>query len=397
MTVSPAPLDSDAVRASLAGTGRMLPAAAYVDEVVLDWERRVLFAGGWVCVGRSADVAQPRTRRAVPVGDDSVLLVRGEDGVLRGFFNVCAHRGHELLGCGAGATGRFITCPYHSWVFDLDGSLHKVPPAHEEAFREGDLSLAPAEVAEWQGFVLVNTDGSAPPLERYLVGLDELFAPYELDRLVVAASHTYELAANWKLAVENYHECYHCSTIHPELCRVSPPESGVNVVSHGLWLGGSMQLVEGAETMSLTGRSGSAPMRAVTGTVRREVQYIQVWPNLLVSAHPDYVMTHVLEPLSAGRTRVTCQWLFPPEAVGRPGFDPSYAVDFWDLTNRQDWAACEAVQRGVSSRGYRPGPLSPQTEHATFQAIAVVARAYIDGRLPASVAAALPAAAESGD
>jgi Rieske 2Fe-2S family protein len=385
-----APLDLDAVRASISGSGRMLPAAAYADESVLAWERRVMFAGGWVCVGRSADVATPRTRRAVTVGDDAVLLVRGEDGVLRGFFNTCRHRGHELLTCGASATGRFITCPYHSWVYDLDGRLHKVPHEHRDAFADGDLSLVSAPVVEWQGFILVNADGAASPLDQYTSGLDALFEPYELDRLVVAVSHEYELAANWKLAVENYQECYHCSTIHPELCRVSPPDSGSNHHADGLWVGGSMELAEGAQTMSLDGSSGSAPMRGVTGIREREVQYIQLWPNLLISAHPDYVMTHLLEPLSASRTRVVCEWLFPPEAVAAPGFDPSYAVDFWDLTNRQDWAACEAVQRGVTSRGYRPGPLSPDNEDATFQAIAVVARTYLDGRLPVSAAAALP-------
>jgi Rieske 2Fe-2S family protein len=120
------------------------------------------------------------------------------------------------------------------------------------------------------------------------------------------------------------------------------------------------------------------------------VQYLQVWPNLLISAHPDYVMTHLLEPLSAGRTRVTCEWLFPPEALAPSDFDPSYAVDFWDLTNRQDWAACESVQRGLTSRGYRPGPLAPRNEMTTFQVLAVVARSYLDGRLPPSVASALP-------
>jgi Rieske 2Fe-2S family protein len=372
----------------------MLPAAAYADEAVLDWERRMLFASGWVCVGRSADIAAPRSRRAVRVGDDAVLLVRDELGVLRGFFNVCRHRGHELLECGVATTGRFITCPYHSWVFDLDGSLHKVPHEHRDAVMDGDLSLTRATVAEWQGFVLVNVDGAAPPLDRYTAGLDALLEPYELDRLVVAATHEYELRANWKLAVENYQECYHCSTIHPQLCRVSPPDSGDNYRADGLWIGGRMTLVDGAQTMSLTGVSGTTPIRSVVGALRREVRYLQLWPNLLISAHPDYVMTHLLEPVSAGRTHVVCQWLFAPEAVAEPGFDPSYAVDFWDLTNRQDWSACEAVQRGVTSRGYRPGPLSPENEDATFQAIAVVARAYLDGRLPESASAALPEAVE---
>ncbi len=379
-----APLDLDEVHACLLGSGTMLPARAYTDDAVLAWERHALFAGGWVCVGRGADLATPRMRRAVRVGDDAVLLVRDDDGVLRGFYNTCRHRGHELLPCGSTASGPFIACPYHSWVYSLDGSLHKVPPAHRGSVDSADLGLVAAAVTEWQGFVFVNADAAAPPLDQYFGGLDELLAPYEFERLTVAASHSYELAANWKLAAENYHECYHCTTIHPELCRVSPPESGESFTPEGLWVGGSMELVDGAETMALDGHSGGVTMRGVSGDRLREVLYLQLMPNLLLSVHPDYVMTHLLKPLAADRTRVECQWLFPPEAVALAGFDPSYAVDFWDITNRQDWAACEGVQRGVSSRGYRPGPLSPWHEGVVFQAIAVVAHTYLDGRLPAT-------------
>ncbi|HEX2355754.1 MAG TPA: aromatic ring-hydroxylating dioxygenase subunit alpha, partial [Micromonosporaceae bacterium] len=324
--------------------------------------------------------------------DDAVLLVRGEDGLLRGFYNTCRHRGHELVPCGSAASGRFITCPYHSWVYDLDGRLHRVPPAHRADVSAGELGLVPVAVKEWAGFVFVNADGAAPPLREYLAGVVELLAPYRPERLVVAARHEYEVAANWKLAVENYHECYHCSTIHPELCRVSSPESGSSFVPGGLWLGGSMELVDGAATMALAGRRGGPPIPGLSGRRLREVLYVQVFPNLLISAHPDYVMTHLMEPIAAGRTRVVCEWLFPPEAATRAEFDPSYAVEFWDITNRQDWAACEGVQRGVASRGFRPGPLSPWHETVVAQSIAVVARAYLDGRLPAPDSIAATAA-----
>jgi Rieske 2Fe-2S family protein len=390
----PAALDPDRVRACLEGTGTMLPAAAYADESVLDWERRVVFDGGWVCVGRGADVATPRSRRAVPlVGgagsagpQDAVLLVRDDDGVLRGFYNACRHRGHELLPCGGSATGRFIACQYHAWVYDLRGRLHKVPGPHRATLDRDPLGLIEVRVAEWQGFVFVNADGVAPPIGEYLDGLAGRLDPYGLDRLLVAAEHEYEVAANWKLVVENYHECYHCSSIHPELCEVSSPESGTMYDSTGLWVGGTMRLLDGVETMSLTGKAGSAPLPGLTGDQLRDVLYLQLVPTLLLSVHPDYVMTHVLEPLSAGRTRIRCQWLFPPEALARDGFDPAYAVDFWDITNRQDWAACASVQRGVSSAGYRPGPLSPWHEVGVFQSIAVMARAYLHGRLPTTAA-----------
>jgi Rieske 2Fe-2S family protein len=152
-----------------------------------------------------------------------------------------------------------------------------------------------------------------------------------------------------------------------------------------------MILNDGAETMSLDGGSKGVPFRRLTGGRLREVYYLQVWPNLLVSIHPDYVMTHILEPLSSSTTRIVCAWLFPPEARERADFDPAYATEFWDLTNRQDWAACEGVQRGVASRGYRQGPLSDQ-ERIVHQAIALAARGYLEGGPPAPVSRSRAAA-----
>ena len=204
-------------------------------------------------------------------------------------------------------------------------------------------------------------------------------------RLVVGASHAYELAANWKLPIENYHECFHCPAIHPQFCVVSPPNSGDNCVDHdGLWIGGWMVLADEAETMAFDGRSEGVFLPGVDETWRRRVHYIGLLPNLLISPHPDYVMTHRFEPISPDRTVVECQWLFDPAAVAKPGFDPAYAVDLWDLTNRQDWAACEGVQRGVASRGYQPGPFA-QDEDAVTQFVRLMAQTYRDGALPAGV------------
>jgi Rieske 2Fe-2S family protein len=164
--------------------------------------------------------------------------------------------------------------------------------------------------------------------------------------------------------------------IHPELCRVSPPQSGENVDMEGDWVGGWMELREGAETMSLDGRSGGAAMARLGEEERHTVMYVAVLPNLLLSLHPDYVMTHLLTPLTPDTTRVRCSWAFPPQAVAREGFDPSYAVDFWDLTNRQDWAACESVQRGMRSPGFVPGPLAPE-EDGVYDFVTLMARRYL--------------------
>jgi Rieske 2Fe-2S family protein len=182
--------------------------------------------------------------------------------------------------------------------------------------------------------------------------------------------------------VENYLECYHCAPIHPELCEVTPPDSGRGypVPAVGCWVGGPLALREHAETMSLTGRSLGVPIPGLPAARRREVGYAALLPSLLVSPHPDYVMTHRLEPLAVNRTRVECSWYFPPEAYERPGFDPAYAADFWDVVNRQDWAACESVQRNTASPGWRPGPFSPW-ETDVHAVMATVARGYRTGRL----------------
>jgi Rieske 2Fe-2S family protein len=184
------------------------------------------------------------------------------------------------------------------------------------------------------------------------------------------------VAANWKILNENYHECYHCPSIHPELCAVSPPDSGENYVNPaGAWVGGYMQLRPGMSTMSFDGTGPAAALRGLDQAARATVIYVGLFPNLLLSLHPDYVMTHRLVPLSPDRTAIECSWAFAPEEVAKPGFDPSYAIEFWDVTNRQDWAACESVQRGQASPHHRPGPLSPN-EDAVYQFVTMVARGY---------------------
>jgi len=355
----------------------MLPPAAYTSAEVFAWERQHFFGGGWTCAGHSARLPAPGDQLAVATGAGSAVLVRGEDGTIRAFANTCRHRGHELLPCAPATSSsavqaKAIVCPYHSWVYSLSGELRGAPGYRDLAAKDWSLRALPA--VEWHGLIFVDgSGGAAGPLP--LAKLDPLVAPYEPSRLVVAATHTYDAAANWKILSENYHECYHCPTIHPELCSVSPPHSGENYASSGAWIGGWMELRDGAVTMSLDGHSGGVPLRGLSGDGLRTVIYVGIFPNVLLSLHPDYVMTHVLVPQAANRTVIECSWAFAPEAVAAEDFDPSYAVDFWDLTNRQDWSACESVQRGLGSPFASPGPLSPD-EDAVYSFVTTVARGY---------------------
>ena len=359
-----------------------LPKAAYLDPDVFAWERTHFFEASWFCVGRSADLQRPGDQRAVRVGDEGVLLVRGEDGELRGFYNTCRHRGHELLPCGGRPQNeKVVRCPYHRWMYDLDGSFKGGPGMSAQAGfdkNDPDHSLVETRIEEWQGFVFVNASGTAAPLSEHLGALVELADPYEMGELFVGRSHSYNLDANWKVIIENYHECYHCSEIHPELCQVSLPGSGQDWEPDGVVIGGSMELLPEAQTMSLDGKSLGVPFPRLEGSQLREVYYLELFPNILLSLHPDYVMVHRLEPFSPSLTRVECTWLFPSEAREKPGFHPAYAADFWDITNRQDWAACESVQRGIAGRGYRQSLFS-EMEKVVHQSMAMVARGYLEG------------------
>lgn len=363
-----APLDRAAVEAALLpfGSSRMLPAQAYTDPAVLAWERRRLFADAWTCVGRAGELGEGCTQRAVTVGDVGVLLTFTPDGAVRAFANVCRHRAHEILPDGASNGRPSAVCPYHGWAFRLDGSLATAPGMGP--VDPAGLGLIELPAAVWEGWLFVNAGAPAAPFEEHLGALDGLLRPYRMGTLHLGARHEYRVAANWKVMIDNYHECYHCPLIHPELCKVSPPTSGDNWTMPGAWVGGSMDLRPHATTMSF---DGTGPGNFIPDAPRRTVLYVGLFPNLLVSAHPDYVMTHRLVPLEPGLTTIECSWFFPEGTT-----ETAYAVDFWDLTNRQDWAACESVQRGLGSPHFVPGPLAPN-EDAVYQWTTLVAEAYL--------------------
>ena len=360
------------------GESRMLPRAAYMDDEVLKWERKYLFEAGWVCAGRSSILNTPESQAAIEVGKRAVLLVRDENSVLRAFENICRHRGHELLACGKKLDNQKIVCPYHAWSYEFDGSFcHGRDLDDIKNAVPSELGLVPIRSAEWGGWLFLNFSGNAAPFSEYIGSLDAFIQNWQCDRLVVGSSHDYELQANWKIAIENYHECYHCGMIHPALCAVSDPDSGgIYTGEHGLFTGGWMTLEPHAETMSFDGKSKVDSFPKLTSAQLREIHYITLFPNFLISLHPDFVMTHRLEPTTPGKTFVECQWLFAPEAADKPDFDPSFAVNFWDKTNKEDWGAVESVQRAMASDKFIPGILSTQ-EESVYQFIHLVTSAYL--------------------
>jgi Rieske 2Fe-2S family protein len=177
-------------------------------------------------------------------------------------------------------------------------------------------------------------------------------------RLRLGRRIVYDVKANWKLIVQNYNECLHCPNLHPALNRLSHYLSGENEPLRRTYMGGRMDLRPGIETLSLDGSCPRGMLPGLSADDRRRVYYYAIFPNMLLSLHPDYMLVHTLWPLAPDRTINICEWHFAPEELARKNFDPSDCVEFWDMTNRQDWHVCELSQAGISSRAYTPGPYS---------------------------------------
>ncbi|MBX3031584.1 MAG: aromatic ring-hydroxylating dioxygenase subunit alpha [Chloroflexi bacterium] len=334
----------------------LLPPRVFHDPAVLDFEQAAWFGRDWVFVARSEDVDRPGRYVQVEVAGQPLVVIRGEDDVVRAFHNVCRHRGALICTEPAGRIVRF-QCPYHAWTYELDGRLRRA--SHTDTlvdFDTADYGLVPARAAEWQGLVFVSLDPDAPDLHETLAGLWRHIDRFPLADLRRAHRIEYDVDANWKVIGENYSECYHCPGVHPQLNKLTPYDLGQNIESDGPWCGGWMELRPDFDTMSVDGlRHGRPPLPGITTEDERRIYYFLVWPNLLLSLHPDYLMTHQVWPVAPGRSKVICEWSFHPDTMATDGFDPSDAVDFWDLTNRQDWEVCELQQRGTASPAYTPG------------------------------------------
>jgi Rieske 2Fe-2S family protein len=342
---------------------KTLPASWYVSPAVFSRERERVFSREWLCVGREESVRETGDFLTVERADESLILTRDASGVVHAFYNVCRHRGTRI--CSA-ASGRFqgsIQCPYHAWTYGLDGALKVARNmAAVPGFDRAEYPLREAAVALWEGFIFVNLalspDDAGTSFEQAFAPLIGRFARWNIGGLKTARSVTYQLACNWKLVFLNYSECYHCPLVHPQLDKLSPSDSGRNDLSDGAFLGGYSELRERGTSLTMTGRSSLPPIGSVDGIELDRVYYYTIFPSLLLSTHPEYVMVHYMKPLAIDRTEVVCAWLFDPRTIARPDFDPSDVVDFWDLTNRQDWNVNELTQLGLSSRAYSPGPYS---------------------------------------
>jgi Rieske 2Fe-2S family protein len=337
---------------------RTLPGRFYHDPAIWQREQARLFGRLWVCVGRAAQFPATGHYRTVRVGEESVLIVRGDDGGLRAFLNVCRHRGAQLCPAERGQT-RTLQCRYHAWTYGLDGRLLRAPGLQDSAaFDKDTFGLVPVALETWEGLVWVNLAENPPPLADQLLpqlaarlGDADRLAAYRMGTLAVGRTLEYEVQANWKVIVENFMECYHCAPMHPELVRLLPAFRSGATQEYGL----GTRLADDAEGLTMSGRAPAPPFPGLAPGHERHYYGMVVRPNMLLNLLPDHVIVHTLTPLAPDRSRVTCDWLFAPEVVQRPGFDPGDTVGLFDQVNRQDWEVCEWVQAGVRSRAFAAG------------------------------------------
>ncbi len=345
-----------------------LPGRSYTDPDVFDRERQAIFEGLWFCAVRAGDIPDPGQFLVVQIGRESVLVIRHDDGGLRAFLNVCRHRGSRLCLQESGQVRRTLRCGYHAWAYDLAGRLVAAPNLARMPDIDRDASgLIRVELREWLGYAWVCLADEPPSFAEPVMGAvtERLGDPgmierYRLQDLALGRRITYDVAANWKLIVENFMECYHCAPIHPELVSVLPEfAQGLAAQSY---VGHGAAFADRAEGFTVDGRAGFGTLPGVDADLDRRYFAVTIRPQVFINLVPDHVILHRMLPLAADRTIVVCDWLFAPEVVAS-GEDVSRSVELFDRVNRQDFDACEACQPSMSSRAYREGGVLVPSEH----------------------------------
>ena len=345
-----------------------LPGQYYTDPAIFALEQSHVFEDMWFCVVRSSDLPTPGSFEKVQVGKESVLVVRSRDGGLRAFLNVCRHRGAQICTEDSGAVRRAFQCPYHAWTYDLDGKLIAAPNLTKMPdIDRVQYGLRTVHVREWLGYVWVSLADEPASFESTVMqeivdrlGEVENLDHYDLANLSVGRRIVYDVKANWKLIVENFMECYHCATIHPELTEVLPEfadgMAAQAFVNHGA------EFADGVQGFTVDGSEGVDAIPTIDPDQDRRYYAVTIKPQVFVNMVPDHIIFHRMFPMGPDRTVVECDWLFLPSVV-ESGRDVSKSVELFHRVNSQDFEACERTQPALSSRMYADGGVLVPSEH----------------------------------
>ena len=327
-----------------------LPPRYYTDPEIFAQERERIFFRSWLMVGHRSQAARPGDYFTLTLCDQNIFIMHGEDGRLRGFYNVCPHRAHELLPEKSGHA-KSIVCPYHAWVFDTDGRLRSARGTEKlEVFNKDDACIPQLQVEVFCGFVFINMDTEAPPMANVYPDVEEgirRIVP-QIDDLVYTYHHSKHLKGNWKIAVENYNECYHCPTVHKAFLA--------NIVELK-----SYQVVPGRNCLLHSARSQPTDKRAYQMDALNEEAdgcgtFSYIWPTSAIQTYPGgLVNTYHWFPIDVENTVVYRSWFFK-NSEPTPEQEALIELDR-TTTFAEDLTIIDSVQRGLRSRGYQQGPL----------------------------------------
>lgn len=336
-----------------------LPARFYTDPSHFQREGEHFFFGKWICAGRAADLPRRGDYLLRDILGESVIITRNDAGAISAMFNVCRHRGTRICESPCGTFPGSIQCPYHAWTYDLSGRLIGAPHMDDvEGFDRRDYPLKPVACELWDGHIFINLSATPRPLNEQLGALVERFRPWGMEELRRVHRSVYDVQANWKLIVQNYNECLHCPVLHPLLNQMHHYLGADNAPSEQTFCGGTMGFKDGVQTLSRDGKLRRGYLPGLGDEEKSLVSYFSIYPNLLLTLHPDYMVTVTLWPKTPARTELIAEWHFHPDEIARPDFEAQDAIDFWEVTNREDWHVSELSQAGISSRAYQPGPYS---------------------------------------
>ena len=366
-----------------------LPQGLYADPVMHDFDLEAIFYRQWLQVGLETEIPNTGDYLTLTVGRTPVVVLRNQHGEIGAFFNTCRHRGSQICAAGHGHV-RKLVCPYHQWTYDLEGKLLRAPRMHA-GFDESAYSLRPVRLERLAGVIFVCLSDDPPDFAPFRAALEPMLEPHELHRAKVVHRATLLEKADWKLAMENARECYHCRAGHRQLMRTfsdftAPDVSGRTAAwisafeercrSKGLQTGsvvgpwyeiGRFPLVEGAVSYTMDGKPAVAKKLGRVGDGDVGVLWWALQPNGFNHVVGDYALFFQVWPIAPQQTLVTGKWIVHADAAEGGDFDLARLLEVWTATNDQDRELAENNQRGINSIAYVPGPYSHVTEQLAMR------------------------------
>jgi len=332
-----------------------LPSRLYTDASVFAAEKENIFSRTWQVVGHASQVVKPGDFFTTELVGEPLVFVRGLDGKLRGFYNVCRHRaGPPAEGCGS---RKLFRCAYHGWTYDLDGTLIGASEIEGvEAFRPGDFALAPVRTEDWFNLVFANLDGEALPLRESLGELPKQAEKFPFAGMKLFERRTYDMKCNWKTYVDNYLEGYHLPSVHPGLNR----ELDYNAYVVGPYARGHAKYVRQFSPIRGAQPGDATPRRYQQAREDLTTDYFWIFPNWMLNCYPDNVSLNIVLPVEPERSLAIFEWYLPEKDHAAPAAKAS--VEFSDQIQIEDVAICEAVQKNLRSRSYSRGRFSVKQE-----------------------------------